>query len=343
MQERRPSRDGLVLAVPVMRPTDLSWLAALAPLARLIVIDDGVGVRRESLPPGAVLLQNALPLGVGRCLKQALNHALLTMPQSRGMVQVGDGQPLSPEALGMLADALDAHPLSVTIGYTPPEQKQRRGIRASFFASRLVFRIINGSAVEDVQAPVRMLPRDTWPAMLALSGEGPDYLLDQIMSINKSLTPLRQVVLPGRPVSGYLPLSLWVAMSGMLWRYLGASTAGVLSNYLIFMVLYYAVWPSITLCTVVAQITSMFVTYNVARKLVFSLPPSLGLLLRYFALTLVLMILNILLMSLFSDILHIPVILAKPLSEAIVYSGSYVLQRKIVFRTPKPKRQIDPS
>lgn len=343
MSTKASPHGGILLAVPVTAPTDLAWLQALTPLARAIVIDDGVGVDAETLPKDAILLSNAVPLGVGRCLKQAMNHALLYLPQERGMVQVGDGAPLTAEALTLLTASLDKHPLSITIGYTPPEHKQRPGIRASYTLSRLAFRIINGSAIEDVQAPIRMLPRDLWPSMLSLSGEGQDYLLDQIMSVNKSLTPMQQVKLPGRPVSGYLPLSLWVAMSGMLWRYLGASTMGVLSNYIIFMILYYAVWPSITLCTVVAQITSMFVTYNMARKLVFSLPPSFGLLFRYFALTLVLMVLNILTMSLFTEILRIPVLFSKPLSEALVYSGSYVLQRKIVFRAPKPKRSNDPS
>jgi glycosyltransferase involved in cell wall biosynthesis len=176
----------------------------------IIVVDDGTSPARQwvlnkvALEPTVHLLRHSAPQGRGAALKTGMQYFLDHLRHYAGLVTfAADGQ-YSTEDVLRVARALHRSPTLAILGAREFGASDLLSTHRS--ASRplsdrllgLVFRVLTGIALADVQSRLRALPTGLLPRLLRIPGSRYDYELAMLLHIARSGYPLAEHAIPGR-------------------------------------------------------------------------------------------------------------------------------------------------
>jgi len=338
--------------IPTKEPVTLVWVAQekLPPLAwvksallrvELLVVLDGICPDISAYEAlGVRFLRHPVALGHGRSIKTALNDVLLRHPAGAGVLLCGSESAPPLPWLEPMMNALQEHPLSLSLGYAPPGGLRGRAWWDRCFAPR-IFSLVNGNQVQDVRAPLQAIPASLCPHFAVAPGEDDTYQLKALLSAKSLGIPLQNIALPALPYeAGFMSARQWLSMARQLLGFLGASLFSALVDYSVFTLLWVFAAQVVTFCTVGARVCSSMVNYLVNKQLVFKdQKPNKNSFIRYYILVMLLLLLNILAIKLFQQVLHAPVLLSKLLADVSIYCISYLVQRDVVFQSRTRKAQ----
>jgi len=332
-----------VVLIPAYEPTP-----ALVPLVesllasgveRIVVVDDGSSAekqgsfeRLQQLGPAVEVLRHAINLGKGAALKTGFNHILLKHPDATTIVTAdADGQH-RPDDVAAVAKAAGEQPQALVIGarafagYVPWRSRFGNTL------TRWVFRFFSGISLRDTQ--------------LRVPANGYEFEMEMLVGLKPRGVAVREVPImtvyeQGNASSHFNPVLDSMRIYYVFLRYTVSSIASFVVDYLLFL-LFYRLFPSIYVSTYAARSISLLLNYSLNRKTVFK---SDGKLASSFFAYLVLAVLSGVASSLLTDglfrLAHLPLPLAKIVSDTFLYFVNFAVQRELIF-AGRPSEPPDP-
>ena len=355
MQRQEARRDGatlpagrglgdVVVLIPAYNP-DESLLSVVSSLiaegfAKLVVVNDGsraecapVFARLEGLPQ-CTLLTHAVNLGKGRALKTGLNHVALSFPGAAGIVTVdADGQHLAADVARVAAAFLERPDALVLGSRRFGRDVPLRSLMGNVI-TRHVFRFLVGKKLADTQSGLRCFGPDLVPRLLRLEGERYEYEMSMLVAAHET-TGIREVeistvYIEDNRSSHFNPLIDSMRIYFLLLRFSFSSIFTSVIDFLVF-ALAYALSASILQSIVIARLVSGIVNFMVNRSLVFHSSDRVAFaVVKYYALLVLLGAAAYLSIRALAEA-GVNVIVAKLLTETLLFLVSFSVQRSIIF------------
>ena len=312
-----------------------------------IVVDDGSGAEfREifdAVPDFAVLLHHEVNRGKGAALKTAIGYILESLPECAfALTADADGQHRHADIL-RVRDAALAHPNALIIGGRRFEGDVPLRSRFGNAVTRQVFAIASGRKVYDTQTGLRAFGRDAMRRFLDVKGDRYEYEINMLLDAAQAdmefvELPIETVYLNDNASSHFNPFKDSLKIYMCIFKFGMSSLLAALIDYVLVLVLSaltraLAPATSLAVSVVGARLVSASVNFCVNRKVVFKGNETLGrAIAKYAALALCILGVNYALMHLLTIILGWPLALAKLIVEVLLFSVSFLVQGKFVYR-----------
>ena len=344
--------------VPSLRPdTKLEGVVrdlAHAGFSRVILVDDGSGpeyadvfARAAALCPGSVVLRHEINRGKGCALKTAFAWFLEHADGDVGVVTVdGDGQHTGEDAR-RCAEALEEHPGALVMGcrrFDGPDVPARSSLGNRITAACFTF--LCGIRVSDTQTGLRAVGADFMRELLTVHGERYEYETNMLLESKAAgvpivEVPIRTVYIEENRSSHFHPLRDSADIYGQIARCLSASIASTVLDIALFALLNWLFASMdghvrLLLATGLARAASSLCNYLANRSLVFRSRETLGRSApRYYALCVAQAAASYGGVYLLSEILPVPAVPAKLVTDTILFFLSFQIQREWVFSKKK--------
>ena len=344
----------LLVIIPAYQPekTLLKLMDELAPYdLEKIVVDDGSGERYEeifaALAGRCTLLRHETNRGKGAAIKTALAY-VRERAQDYDAVAImdSDGQHLPEDAMKLLtAASLNKGALILGVRSVGKEMPTRS--RLGNKITRNVFRLVSGTVVSDTQTGLRAFSPELIDRLLAVEGERYEYEMNVLISLAKEKTPLREIPISTiyldrkNSVSHFRSFRDSLRIYKDVLKFSLSSLSSFVLDYLLFtgmmlLLPHTAGW--VLTANVAARVISAAYNYGMNCRFVFREKRRLRTALQYFALAFFILVMNNLLLELFTQILDVSVYPAKLLTELILFTLSWLIQNFIIFRKNRSVR-----
>ena len=346
--------------VPSLRP-DEKLVGVVRDLAgagfsRVILVDDGSGpeyadvfARAAALCPGSVVLRHEINRGKGCALKTAFAWFLEHADGDVGVVTVdGDGQHTGEDAR-RCAEALEEHPDELVLGcrrFDGPDVPARSAAGNRITAACFTF--LCGIRVTDTQTGLRAIGADFMKEILDVKGERYEYETNMLLATKAAgvairEVPIRTVYIEENKSSHFHPLRDSAVIYGQILRFLSASLGSTVLDIALFALLNRLLGGMdahirLLLATGLARAASSLCNYFANHRLVFRSRESVGRSApRYYTLCVAQAAASYGGVYLLSEVLPVPAVPAKIVTDTILFLISFQIQREWVFSKKKEK------
>lgn len=346
------------IVIPALNPDEnlLYYVKELceAGYAHVLVIDDGSSddkreiFQRLQADSRCMVLTHSVNMGKGRALKDALNwYQVYFSNDCEGVITADSDGQHTVEDIRRMERAMEEHPGCLILGgrnfsqeNVPP--KSRLGNQATAAMMRLFY----GGKIQDTQTGLRAIPNSLIQEYLTLPGERFEYETAMLITALRQKTeiveiPIQTVYFNGNSGTHFRPLSdswaIYKLIFGTFFKYILSSGSAFLLDFLLFQLflLVLARLPleaRIPLATVGARVCSSLFNYLVNRKIVFSAQRcQKGTFLKYYLLCGVQMLCSAGGVLLLCRWAGFPELLAKLLTDGVLFLISFQIQRNWVF------------
>jgi putative flippase GtrA len=352
------TRKRIVVLIPAYKPGE-----ALVRLCRQLVsmgfmvavINDGSGnlynYYFSMLPTEALVLNHTTNRGKGRALKTGLEYIHRHFPSIAGVITAdADGQHLLEDIM-KVSKELEEHEASLILGCRRFDGKVPLRSRLGNLLTRWIFAASSGKMVTDTQTGLRGIPYRMIPAMLDIDGDRYEYEMNMLLLSAKAKAdirevPIRTVYIKGNESSHFRAVRDSLMIYSRILRFGLSSIASFALDFILLLILRQltsSLEPSLSLLVSAAgaRAASSVFNFMLNRRLVFKssgrAAPEAA---RYFTLAGAILVANYGLLYILNIILGINIVVAKLVTELLLYAASYRIQRNIVFREErhtKPK------
>ena len=312
-----------------------------------VVVDDGSGpeFRRifDALPESVTLLRHEVNRGKGAALKTAFRHVLEHCPQcDLALTADADGQHRYEDILRVNAAAA-SRPEALVLGSRKFEGDVPLRSRLGNGLTRQVFAVASGAKVFDTQTGLRAFGRDAMRAFVDVPGDRYEYEINMLLTAAQNGIPIVEewietVYLNDNASSHFNPFKDSIKIYLCIFKFCASSLLAFVVDYVLFLLLSaltggLAARTSLRISVIGARLVSATVNFFVNRKVVFKGNESLGkAVVKYAALAVVVLALNLLLMNLLTITWGWPKALAKILVEVLLFFFNFVIQGRFVYR-----------
>ena len=357
-----PSQLGndLVL-IPAFEPDNslLSFVEdLLAKSLNVLVVDDGSGSDFApvfaQLPEAVTFLSYESNRGKGYAMKYAMKTVAETMPHVEFIVTAdADGQH-SPEDTLLILQAAHDNPDALVLGVRDfPENTPLRSRIGNRLTAKIFGRLTGIKDLEDTQTGLRAFSTEHLDLLLSIEGERYEYEMRQLMDWTKHSLSIVQVPIQTIYRDAENSTSHYSAVkdSARIFKSLldnGEAVlftaSGIVSftlDFLLFNLLYYFTKPlhlsyALAIPNVAARLISANLNFYLNRNFVFESKDSVFKdVVQYFALVLVLLSVNSLLLSFYGNVVGLQATVAKLCVEITVFIISYLVQHFYIFANKK--------
>ena len=308
--------------------------------AHIIVINDGSGNQYqkffdESEELGATVLIHTHNRGKGAALKTAFSYIQKKSKKEGFMITAdSDGQHLIKDIV-KVAKTSQENPTALVLGARAFVGNVPFRSRFGNKTTALLFRLVTGQAISDTQTGLRGMSTHLIPWLLKLDGERFDYEFNMLLEANKDGHPIVEeaietVYLEGNKSSHFRPLQDSILIYSPFLKFSGtAILAAVIDAVGLFII--FAMTKNLLLSVILARIISASTQCLLNANYVFNrTSPLFKSLIRYFMLAIVLLTCNYFMLKTLVGI-GIGLVLAKLVTESLIFLVSYRVQRTIVF------------
>lgn len=313
--------------------------------SRNIVVDDGSGAQYRHIFDGirdiCTVLRHPENRGKGAAVKTALAYIKEEIG-SRDTVGVmdADGQHLT-EDMWRLLDAAENHRNTLVLGVRCMGKETPFKSRWGNRITRMVFHLVSGVKVSDTQTGLRAFGTELIPRLLSVEGERYEYETNVLLAFAREGVGMEEV--PIRTIyhdrenscSHFRAVRDSFRIYKDILKFSLASLSAFVLDYLffsIFMLLLPHTAGWIFTANVSARVISAFYNYSVNSLLVFCTGRKARTAVGYFALAAVILLMNSLVLQMFTQLLRFSVYPAKILTECILFVFSWLVQRFVIFR-----------
>ena len=342
--------DEFCVLIPAYNPTEL-LLGLVEELRQrgcaVVVVDDGSSAstqfifqaleRKATLDTRLVVLHHHVNLGKGAALKMGLNDIAVHWPHYQGIVTAdADGQH-SVEDIIKVGEALVAAPRQLILGVRILKVKKvPLRSRLGNTLTRYIFNTVTGLHLSDTQTGLRGIPLSFCAEYLKIPSHRYEFELDMLLISKKrgysiAQIPIQSIYIDDNKGSHFNPVLDSMRIYFVLFRFILASLFAALVDYVVFMAVFLST-NQLLLSQYSARLISGGVNYTMNKRGVFgskehvkqSLP-------KYILLAMVLAFCSYLVIEFLVYSLHLPVYLAKPLAEGLLFIASFSIQRSFIF------------
>ena len=310
----------------------------------IVIVNDGspeeCGSVFAALDGKVTLLTHTENRGKGAALKTGMEYIQRYCSPSVVVTADADGQHLPVDILNCIISA-ESDQEALVLG----TRKFRLGSGVpikSFLGNKItegVFLLSTGKHLHDTQTGLRAFHSSLIPELMEAEGDRYEYEMNQLLKVIKDGVPIREVpiatVYKGKNESSHFdPFRDSFLIYRKLLKFALSSVSSFIVDYIMFAFfsLLFTGTAGVALSNVFARVISAGFNYEINRDLVFrdngarssSLP-------KYAALAAVVLILNTGILYMLNLGLGIPLLLAKIITEAVVFLFSWSMQNIFVF------------
>lgn len=312
------------------------------PHVSILIVNDGSGEDYQGIfdtaeQLGCTVLTHAANRGKGCALKTGFQYLLDNRSQTSIVCADCDGQH-TPLDIRRIASYVQQHPHELVLGSRHFTGKVPLRSRFGNSLTRSIYRFTTGVHLQDTQTGLRGYSTEMLEWLCQLPGERFEYEINMLLAAPSAGYVLHEVqidtvYLENNKSSHFRPFtdSIEIYIPILLF-----SASSILSGLLDFILFFWLHWAtsSLVVGVVGARVCSSIFNYSLNRNYVFtkgrhteiyySLP-------RYFALVLLIMLLNYSLIYVLNEHVGIPLFFAKVLTECVLFLFSFWSQRKFVY------------
>ncbi len=337
-----------VVLVPAYEPdarlVDLVAALRAEPRLQVLVVDDGSGPGSEWVfgscrALGAEVVHHPANRGKGVALRTGFAEVARRWPGEAVVCADADGQH-RPEDVRAVAARVEQDPRVLVLGVRELGRSAPLRSRVGNVATRRLFRAATGLDLSDTQTGLRGAPPGLLPWLASVRGDRYEYELEQLLrartdGIDVVEVPVSTVYLDGNASSHFRPLRDGARVYGPLVRFAGSGLLAAAVDWVL-LVLLHALTGSLALAVVGSRGASATLNYATNRQWVFGRTRTrvARSAVRYAAVAAGVLVANWLLLHALVVGLSAPLLLAKALTEAVLFGASFALQRRFVFVQP---------
>jgi len=323
--------------------------------ARILVVDDGSGKAYgkcfSELDPTIRVIGYQQNQGKGFALKCAMNYIeLLGWGPGSVVTADADGQHTAADILRVLNES-ETHPGALILGSRAFDTNVPRRSRFGNTVTRQVFSWVSGQRVSDTQTGLRAFSTEDIPLLMAVEGQRYEYEMNMLLDWAEQKRRIREVTIETvyhdasnscshfHTVSDSIRIYRQILRRSTSLLFALSSFMSFLLDYVLFLLLVRmfsasdAAW-GVVVCNVLARIVSAVFNYNLNRVIVFrSRVSSKQTGLAYAALALGILIGNSAILSLLTNVFGLVPALAKIITELTLFITSYIVQKKLIFKS----------
>lgn len=338
----------MIVCIPAYEPDDrlpgLTQTLLSLGGCQVLLIDDGSGPAFAHLfdrcrEQGCTVLTHEQNKGKGSALKTGFAYILEQGWQDAVVTADADGQHL-PEDISAVGQEALVYPGNIILGTRRFTGQVPWRNRTGNAITRFVFAVASGKKIYDTQTGLRGFSPDLLPWLLQVKGDRFDYEMNMLLDAVAEDVPFIEKTIhtvyaeKEKYSTHFRPFRDSVKVYWPIVTFsLSSLTAGLVDMVLVLTI--EALTGNLLAAVVLARICSSLTNYAINRKVVFSskkvtsLPKTL---LRYGLLVCFIMLCSYGLLVLSRDVLGIPLVVAKLISDNALYPVSYWIQRKYVFK-----------
>ena len=269
------------------------------------------------------------------------------MPEESGVVTVdADGQHQSNDIVS-LCQSLQYHNEKLILGVRKFEGKVPLRSRFGNAVTRAVFSLASGKKLWDTQTGLRAFRTELIPFMLNIKGDRYEYEMNMLLNCAECGTdwvevPIRTVYLNDKNTySHFHPFKDSLRIYQSILKFSGSSFISFVLDYILFNIfsLFLGILSfrnPIFFSNILARVISCGFNYHLNKKYVFHSYGNHMKALKYFTLAFGILAANTVLLQILTTI-GIPAFSAKIMTEIILFIGSMLVQRFLIFMPEKNK------
>lgn len=362
----------MMIIIPAYKP-DQKLIALLSQLkshggAEILLVNDGSGheydsIFEEAAPLCDIYLVHPENRGKGAALKTAFSY--LSEHGKEGEVYCtadADGQHLPEDIFACLAEA-EKHPSSLVLGARSFSGNVPARSRFGNTVSRHTFHLLMGKRVFDTQTGLRAFSADLLPLLLKIEGDRYEYEMRMLCTAVKEKIAIREieiqtVYIEENKSSHFNPVKDALRIYGLLFRFAWGSFFELISfafssgiafvvDAAAYCLLFTFLFPLLFSDTralsfvslLVARILSSLINFWINGKVVFNrLDKPAKSLFFYTLLCIATFFAHEFILSHLLLNFHFHPILAHITSQVVCFPISFLVQKFLIFRTPKEKK-----
>lgn len=317
----------------------------------ILVVDDGSGETYrhifDALDSSCIVLRHEHNRGKGAALKTAFAYIEACQPGIGVITTVdADGQHLPADA-AHVALAAWMNPGTLTLGCREFDGDIPLRSKLGNKITQIVFHAVSGVRLHDTQTGLRAFDRSLLRQMLAIPGERYEYEMNVLLACSRQHIPMQEVPIctvyhdKQNSCSHFDAVRDSFRIYKNLLKFSASSILSFAADYGLFLALQ-ALLPAgahtLLLGNVLARVCSAALNYELNSRAVFrDHSPAKQTLPRYAALAAGILAANSVILSVLVHGLHLPAALAKILTELLLFSLSYVVQSRFIFRRQEAK------
>lgn len=304
----------------------------------IIVIDDGSGPSYKKIfaeaKPYSHLLVHEVNKGKGAALKTAFSYIEKHYKEYYIVTLDCDGQHRIKDA-NKLLKYLETHPKELVLGKRLRGEKTPLRSKLGNSITRAVYHLITRVDVYDTQTGLRAFTNELMPYMLNVPGERFEYEMNMLLYCPKNNIKITEIEIEtiyfnNNSKSHFNTVKDSLRIYKQIFKFSCSSLISFLVDYALF-IIFNLLFQNILPANILARVFSSALNYNLNKKLVFSKNNKYSLL-KYYALVVIILLLNTLLLELFVKTLLMNEFLAKVIVEVLLFILSYIVQRIYVFK-----------
>lgn len=205
--------------------------------------------------------------------------------------------------------------------------------------TRLVFNLVSKADIYDTQTGLRAFSYKLMDYMLAQNGERFEYEMNMLLNANNNNIKIKEVEIETIYInenkgSHFNTIKDSYKIYKEIIKFSMSSITSFVVDYLLFS-LFVLLLENIIISNIFARIISATVNYNLNKKLVFKSKNKSSV--KYFFLAGIILILNTFILTVFKK-LNINIFVAKILTEIILFTLSFIVQKIYIFRSDKNEK-----
>ena len=337
------------LIVPAYRPTEdmIPMLERFASMTEYVpvVVNDGSGPDYDRIfarvPEGCILLRHDVNRGKGAALKTAIAYVLEHLPEcSLAVTADADGQHRY-EDIRMVVESARRHPDTLVLGSRAFDGNVPFKSRWGNAITRQVFAVASGVKIRDTQTGLRAFDRDCMARFLEIPGERYEYEINMLLYAAREGIGMREetiqtIYIDDNSASSFHPIRDSFKIYACILKFAASSMLAFIIDAVMVLLMMAVTGGQARLSQVVARVVSATVNFIVNKKVVYQSKqdwkPEV---VKYTALALVNLAINLLIVKPLSDMMHGRFFLAYLIVQVIMYALNFVLQGKLVYNRRK--------
>lgn len=300
---------------------------------KIVVVNDGSGENYQKYFKNldAEVISYNKNIGKGHALKTGLKYISAHYNNYIVVTMDSDGQH-TPEDAIKLCKYIENNPNELVLGSRKRGKNTPLRSYLGNSITRFVYRAVTNEDIYDTQTGLRAFTEKLTSYMLDVDGERFEYEMNVLLYATqnnikiKELT-IKTIYIDNNSKSHFNTLKDSFKIYKQILKFSASSFISFLIDY-IFYTLFTILSGNIVLANIMARIISSLTNYNINKRLVFNSKNKSFI--KYYLLVITILTLNTIILWLISHIINVYV--AKIITEIILFTLSYIIQKKLIFK-----------
>jgi len=308
----------------------------------ILVVNDGSSVDSDKIfssiqgIENVVVITHQINQGKGAALKTGFRYIQNNFVQCKRIVTAdADGQH-SVEDIIRIAEFIAEDDSSLVLGMRKFGNDVPLRSKFGNLVTKYVMRIVTGLRINDTQTGLRGIPYILIDVLISIPYNRYEFEMEMILVCKRENIRIREVSIKTIYIdensdSHFNPVIDSIRIYFTLLRYFFASVITAVVDYIFFIVAF-SLTESITTAVYCGRAIALFINFFLLKKVVFfSKEKSRKSFPKYLLLVIVSGLLSSAMIHYLSNTLSTPIILAKLLSDSLLYIANFSIQREFIF------------